>query len=257
MVFPEALIFDVDGTLADTERDGHRPAFNQAFADAGISWHWDVEIYGRLLRISGGKERMRFYMEDHPVEGLQAQDIDNFIINMHAAKTRIYVDMFANSQILLRPGIERFLKELNQQGTRLAIATTTTRDNVDVLLSSTLGDESLTWFEVIATANEISDKKPSPAVYDYTLEQLGLKAEQCLAFEDSRNGIVAALGAGLNTIITVNDYTREDDFSGAMLIVDQLGEPDKPWSVLGGWAAEKLPADLEYLDLNGLSELMK
>jgi len=257
MVFPEALIFDVDGTLADTERDGHRPAFNQAFSDAGISWHWDVETYGKLLRISGGKERMRHYMLDNPVDGLQAHEIDGFIVNLHVAKTRIYVDMFANNQILLRPGIERLLKELNQQDIRLAIATTTTRDNVDVLLSSTLGDESLAWFEVIATANEISDKKPSSAVYDYTLELLGLKANQCLAFEDSRNGIVAALGADLNTIITVNDYTQEDDFSGAMLIVDQLGEPGKPCSVLGGWAAEKVPADLEYFDLKGLSELMK
>ena len=157
---PEALIFDVDGTLADTEKDGHRPAFNQAFADAGLDWHWSVEEYGRLLRITGGKERMRGYLSENPDKLNNIKDIDNIINSLHDAKNRFYGDIVRSGEIPLRPGVARLIHEARERDVKLAIATTTTRSNVVALLEATLGAESLSWFEVIATADEVPDKKP-------------------------------------------------------------------------------------------------
>ncbi|MBI5451211.1 MAG: HAD family hydrolase [Gammaproteobacteria bacterium] len=230
----KALIFDIDGTLADTERDGHRVAFNQAFDEAGLNWHWDVELYGRLLAVTGGRERMMHYHQQYNHGPLPATDGAAFFVGLHQAKNRHYAALMAGGQIALRPGIRRLLHQARHEGLRLVIATTTTRSNVTVLLEHTLGAESIDWFEVIATADEVPDKKPSPAVYHYVLQQLGLTAHHCLALEDSSNGLVAARAAGLRTLVTINDYTAGSDFSGAWLIVDQLGEPGSPGTVRGG-----------------------
>ncbi len=221
----KALIFDVDGTLADTERDGHRVAFNLAFADAGLDWHWDVETYGRLLNVTGGKERIRYFLDEF-IPGFRAPaDLDAFVRNLHQAKTGHYLALLRSSAVPLRRGVERLLRSARIQGLRLAIATTTTPANVTTLLSATLGEESIAWFEVIAAGDIVPRKKPAPDIYDYALRQLGLTADQCLAFEDSEHGLAAAVGAGLKTVITVNDYTSGQDFSAAALVLDQFGEP--------------------------------
>jgi len=240
----KALIFDVDGTLANTERDGHRVAFNQAFADADLDWDWTVEVYGDLLSVTGGKERIRFYLEKYQPDFSIEGDLTEFIISLHKTKTDHYLELLQQGKIPLRPGVERLLREARDEGLILGIATTTTPANVSYLLEATLGAESLDWFDVIAAGDIVPAKKPAADIFVYALEKLGLSANQCIAFEDSGNGILSSLGAGLKTIVTVNDYTLEHDFSDAVLVLDQFGEPDNHCKVLQGVALEN-----PYLDI--------
>ena len=228
----QALIFDVDGTLADTEQDGHLVAFNMAFEKAGLDWDWSSELYQDLLAVTGGKERIRYYLEKFNTAFAKPSNFDDFVVQLHKSKTQFYMQLMAEGKIPLRPGVVRLLQEARTAGLRLAIATTTTPANVTALLESTLGAESLQWFEVIAAGDIVSAKKPAPDIFLYALEKLGLKAEQCLAFEDSENGIKSSIGAGLKTIITINDYTKAHDFSAATLVLSDLGEPDCEFEVI-------------------------
>jgi HAD superfamily hydrolase (TIGR01509 family) len=246
----QALLFDVDGTLADTERDGHRPAFNAAFREYRLNWEWDVDLYGRLLAITGGKERIKYYVDTYRPDFNKPEDFDDLVAALHKAKTCYYTAMLAAGRIPMRPGVKRLLTEARAAGIRLAVATTTTPDNVTALLEHSLDKGSTNWFEVIAAGDIVPAKKPAPDIYVWALERMQLAPQDCLALEDSENGIRASRGAGLQTLITINDYTRDHDFSGAAVVLSDLGEPEAPASALAGaWKG------LGYVTLESLRAL--
>ena len=218
-----ALIFDVDGTLSETE-ETHRKAFNRAFAESGLAWHWDQALYDRLLSVTGGKERIRYYIETFGADGAPATNLDAFIRALHANKTSAYTDMVSRGEVALRPGIRELVHDARSRGFRLAIATTTTPSNVDALLSVTLGGSAD--FEVICAGDSVPNKKPAPDVYDLALRKLCLDASACVALEDSRNGLLSAVAAGIPTVVTPGIYTSDHDFSEAALIARDLAALD-------------------------------
>ena len=243
----EALIFDVDGTLADNERDGHRVAFNQAFAEAGLDWEWDVPTYDRLLEVFGGKERLRFYIgHDHP-DFSPPGGLDTFVQDLHREKTRCYTGLLKSGALPLRCGVERLLREARAAGLTLAVASTTTPENVVTLMRANLGPDGEAFFDVVSAGDMVDNKKPAPDVYLHALEGLDLPPEACLVFEDAGLGLVSARKAGLDAIITVNGYTKDEDFSGALLVLDHLGEPDRPFTVLEGDAGGARWVDVDLL----------
>jgi HAD superfamily hydrolase (TIGR01509 family) len=245
----KALIFDVDGTLADTECDGHRPAFNAAFAEAGLDWEWSVDLYGELLAVTGGKERIRYFIDRWRPDLTAMRDLEGFIADLHRRKTAFYLELLRRGAIPLREGVLRLLREARGAGIRLAIATTTTPENVTTLLACSGGPDLPGWFDVIAAGDVVPAKKPAPDIFRLALEQLGLPARSCIAVEDSANGVRSALDADLSSLlVTVSYYTRTEDFSGAALVVNGLGSPGQPPSVLAGSLEGSDCVDLASLD---------
>lgn len=230
----KALIFDVDGTLSNTEADGHRVAFNRAFDEMNINWHWDIETYGKLLAVTGGKERMKYYASDFLAKENVPENLETIIPEIHKTKTRHFIELLSTGAIPLRTGVKRLINEAREKGLRLAIATTTTPENVTALLEHTLGKESIDWFEVIAAGDIVPAKKPAADIYEYALKGLNLNANECIAFEDSENGILSSRGAKLKTIITTNDYTLDHNFNGATIVLNHMGEPNEKFSVHQG-----------------------
>ncbi|MEO0539994.1 MAG: HAD-IA family hydrolase [Cyanobacteria bacterium P01_A01_bin.105] len=228
----KAIIFDVDGTLAETERDGHRVAFNRAFQAAGLPWRWSIEEYGKLLAISGGKERIRHYIETVRPSGFETSDLAGFVKALHQSKGKFYLELIGS--IPLRPGVRRLIDEARTAGVRLAIATTSSLPSTLALLTTVLGPDSPNWFDIIAAGDVVPYKKPSPGIYYHALTHLDLPASQCIAIEDTHHGLVAATRAGLRTLVTVNDYTLNQDFRLAKAVINHLGEPNHPLELLVG-----------------------
>lgn len=217
-----ALIFDVDGTLADTE-SAHRTSFNEAFRDEGLDWHWYEPLYTRLLLISGGKERIAHFMDESacgPAAG--SSERNELIARLHARKTRIYDRRVRSGAVPLRPGVQTLIESALSHGLRLAIATTTTPDNIDALLEPALGRDWASRFEVIEHGHSAPRKKPDPQVYVQALARLQLDADHCIALEDSANGLQAAQAAGLATVVTPTRFTSGHDFTGALRHIPNL-----------------------------------
>lgn len=214
-----ALIFDVDGTLANTERDGHRPAFNAAFAELGLPWHWDEAFYGTLLNVAGGLERIRYYAENHDPETSKRSDFDDLIHRLHDIKTRNYQRLLAAGAIPLRADVGQLICDARTEGVRLAIASSSKLENVVGLLRANLGPNADSWFDAIASGAVGAAKKPAPDLYLWVLKQLNLPARDCLAVEDSAHGLVAAHAAGIPTVITTSDYTQNEEFDTARMVV--------------------------------------
>lgn len=222
----KALIFDCDGVLVDTERDGHRVGFNRAFAEMGIDAEWSVELYAKLLLTAGGKERMVAYFdefgwpEDKIAEYGSKEDL---ILALHKNKTAITSALVAEGSMPLRPGIARIIDEAIAAGVRLGVCTTSNPKFIDAVLDL-MGPERKAKFEFVHAGDVVSKKKPNPEIYLLALETLGLNAKDCFVVEDSRNGLLASSGAGIPTLVTTSTYTVDEDFTEAARVVPELGD---------------------------------
>ena len=223
----DALIFDVDGTLADTE-EAHRTAFNLAFERFRLGWVWGRVEYRELLKVTGGKERIARYIATLNASPADTRRFVQMVPDIHAEKTKFYSSVVSDGAVPLREGVERLLEEALTAGCRLAIASTTTAVNVDALLQTTLGSRGLEMFSVIACGDQVPAKKPAPDIYLLALRHLGLHADQAVAFEDSFNGLRSAVAAGLWTVVTPTFWTEDSDFSAASLVLPHLGDPRHP-----------------------------
>ncbi len=222
-----APILDVDGTLADTE-EAHRCAFNEAFQQLGLDWNWSRPTYAHLLLTTGGKERLAAHIASLPVPPAERRALTDRIDDIHRAKTRNYTRMVLAGEVPLRDGVARLLDDAARSRVRLSIATTTTFANIEALLRTSFGEDALDRFAVIGAGDQVARKKPAPDIYEYVLRQLNASADECVAVEDSANGLAAAKAAGLYTIVTPSYWTRSEDFSAADLVLPSLGSAEKP-----------------------------
>lgn len=224
-----ALIFDCDGVLADTEQYGHLPAFNQTFADFGVPVQWSVDEYAEKVKIGGGKERMRSILTPPLAETLGLQDADaadRAVLAWHQRKTEVYKGLVESGVMPPRPGIARIVQEAHDAGWTLAVASTSAEPAVRAVLEHAVGNGLAESFSVFA-GDIVPAKKPAPDIYLLALRELGVEPQDALVVEDSANGLRAAVGAGLRTLVTVSGFTRGEDFEGAALVVSSLGDPGR------------------------------
>ena len=230
-----ALIFDCDGVLADTERFGHLPAFNQTFEEFGLPVHWSEEEYGEKLKIGGGKERMASLLTDDFVRQAHlptdAEGQKNVLAQWHKRKTAIFKEIVAEGRLPGRPGIARIAEEAIAHNWKLAVASTSAEESVRAILEHVVGKESARHFEVFA-GDIVPKKKPAPDIYVFALEHMHTTPQESLVIEDSRNGLLAAVGAGLRCVVTLSSYTTQEDMHEAVLVVSQLGDPGNPAQVI-------------------------
>ena len=220
----QALIFDVDGTIADTE-EVHRQAFNAAFLAMDLRWNWSAGEYMELLKVSGGPERLAHYISGLRVKAEERQRLAGLVAAIHREKTRLYYELISDGRAAARPGVARLMNEAREAGVKLALAATSTTANVEALVSAVLGAKALGWFSAVASADDVPHKKPAPDLYLRILGTLRLPASECAAIEDSENGVRAARAAGLFTIATPSRWTATQNFSAAELVQHSLDEP--------------------------------
>jgi HAD superfamily hydrolase (TIGR01509 family) len=245
----KAIFFDMDGTIIDTEKDGHRVAFNEAFKQVGIDAEWNVLQYHKLLQIAGGKERMKFYFQGEGKNFLPAEkSVDDFVQQLHLLKTEIFVSLIESGKLPLRPGIKRIMKEANESGILVGICTTSNEKAVKTIVNSLLNDIKI---DLILAGDIVTKKKPDPEIYLLALKKTGFSPKEVLVVEDSENGLIAGKDAGIKVLVTVNEYTKNENLAGANAVVSSLGDNTEKTQVLAG--------DLELSDdeMVHLQDLMK
>jgi HAD superfamily hydrolase (TIGR01509 family) len=245
----EALIFDVDGTLADTE-EVHRQAFNLAFGVCRLDWSWDAPLYGELLQVTGGKERIASYIERLAMTATERRDLHSLIPEIHRAKTRLYKELIQVGHVRPRAGVRRLMMEAREAGIRVGLATTTSHENVEPLIAAGFGWRALQWFDAIAAGDVVVRKKPAPDIYNVALKSLGVDPAHAIAVEDSAIGVASAKAAGLFTVATPSTWTVTQDFTAADLLLSSLGDPAQP---LGPEDEKRLGAP--FLSMERLSAL--
>ena len=221
----EAVIFDVDGVIADTEKDGHRVAFNQAFKEEGLDVIWDIEKYGILLKIAGGKERLRTLVYSDEFEK-EVPDKKEYILKLHKRKTEIYKDIVAQGKLPGRSGVKRLIKEAHESRLKLGVASTSHEESVKAVIKTVLGEDILKFFDIILAGDVVKQKKPSSEIYSLSSSRLNIPPENCVVIEDTRNGLLSAKEAGMLCVITPSYYSRNENFDEADLVVSGLGDPD-------------------------------
>jgi len=220
----KAIIFDQDGVIIDTERDGHRVAFNKTFKEFGFDFEWDVDYYHELLQVAGGKERMRHHLHTRGFgREVKPEEEDGLIKELHKRKTEIFIELIKEGALPLRPGIKRIMKEAINRGLKVGICTTSNEKAAHAVAYEILKDIK---FEFVLAGDVVKKKKPDPEIYLLGLKKGCLKAEECIVVEDSRNGLLAAKAAGMNVVVTTNHYTEKEDLREADIIVTCLGDPD-------------------------------
>lgn len=250
-----ALLLDVDGTLADTEPEGHLPAYNRAFREHGLDWKWTRKLYRKLLLVSGGRERIGHYLDRYdPTLGPHHERVRNdreaWIADVHRSKSRYFRKRLQSGRVSLRAGVARLIREAGESGTRIAIVTNATRATLEPFLAYALGDALLRYIELAVCGDEVVNKKPAPDLYRLACERLSCAPGECIAIEDSGAGLNAAHAAQIPTLVTVNQDTRDQTFDKACAVLDSLGEPDQPARII------KSPGfDFDYVDLDVLRRM--
>jgi HAD superfamily hydrolase (TIGR01509 family) len=238
-----ALLFDFDGTIAETERHGHRVAYQAAFDELGLGWKWDEDLYGELLAVAGGKERLTHFIRERNAQLPVDWEIETLVATIHEMKRERFSEIAPS--IPLRPGVARLINEAKAAGLRVAVATTAAPEGVDALLEH--HRHELAAIDLVAAGDIVESKKPAPDIYLFALEALGLQSSEAVAIEDSAIGVRAARAAGIPVVVTRSSYTLDEDFTGADAVFDDLGEPDAPARVVRGKAPPGGVVDLAYL----------
>ena len=245
-----AIFFDLDGTIVDTEKDGHRVAFNKAFTQFGLSCRWDISQYHRLLKISGGKERMKFFFQNegknHIPDGISLDDLAK---ELHRLKTELFISMIESGQLPLRPGIKRIMKEANEKDILIGICTTSNEKAAKSIIDSLLGEIKI---GLVLAGDVVKSKKPDPEIYLLAIKEVGLPNDEILVIEDSENGVKAAKKADLKVVVTVNEYTRYENLSMADAIITSLGDENEETQVLAGELNLKNRNTVNLCDLMGI-----
>ena len=226
----KAIFWDQDGVIIDTEKDGHRVSFNALFQERGYDFFWDVETYGELLKISGGKERMfHFFSQRGVILAGEPEKDTQLLLSLHKRKTALFVDMIKSRKLPLRPGVLRFMREAEAAGIRLGVCTTSNEQSAQAIARGMLAEVP---FEFVLAGDVVREKKPDPEIYLLALEKAGLAPDECVVIEDSKNGLLAARAAGIPAVITANVYTEGEDFSGASMVLTSLGDPEGERGIL-------------------------
>ena len=251
----KAVLFDMDGTMVDTEDKGHRPAFNAAFREFGLPYAWDTETYKSLVSIGGGKERISNFLSGVMPEKAKEKDFKDWVAAIHRKKTELFLEQIRTNQMTPRPGIIRLIDEILKNGIKVGICSTSQEDTVRSIALKALGKERMSRISLLLAGDVVSKKKPDPEIYNLAIERLGIHPDEGLVIEDSRIGLLSSLNAGIKCLVTANTYTEGQDFTGASLVVSCLGDSDgeKPDIVLNPFSID-VP---EVVDLYVLEQISR